>query len=99
MAKDLVEQLNRIGHKAELLTTRYTGLKQENKRLRETLADRDAEVLALKAQLQKERLEVEHLRVSSAIAPSSQTLSETRAFISDLVREIDSCVDDLIRDV
>ncbi|MDE6463701.1 MAG: hypothetical protein K2L16_03595 [Muribaculaceae bacterium] len=99
MAKDPAEQLNRIGHKAELLVTRYSLMKQENKRLRAELAERDAEIMALKGSLEHLRLEVEHLRISSAIAPDTATLADTRAFIANLVREIDACVDDLIRDV
>lgn len=99
MAKDLEEQLTRIGHKAELLATHYSTLKQENARLRTELSDCRVQILALKGDLEKARIELEHLRISSALTPSSKTLAETRAYISDLVREIDACVDDLIRDV
>ncbi len=99
MAKDLAEQLARIGHKAELLTTRYSVMRQENKRLHALLDEREAELLALKGKLEKISLEAEHLKISSAIAPDTATLAGTRAFIANLVREIDACVDDLIRDV
>lgn len=99
MANDLSEQLTRIGHKAELLITRYGMLKQELKRAKAALAEREARILALTAELEHSRLETEHLRLAATVAPTSQSLLETRAFVADLVREIDACVDDLIRDV
>lgn len=99
MANDLTEQLTRIGHKAELLTTRYGMLVQELRRLRADLAERDARILALQADLEHSRLEAEHLRLAANVAPTVQSLQQSRAFVADLVREIDACVDDLIRDV
>lgn len=99
MAKDLSEQLNRIGNKAELLITHYSIMKQELERLRSQLADRDAQILSLRKEVQQLKTETEHLRISSAIAPSTATLADTRTFITNLVREIDTCVEDLIRDV
>lgn len=99
MANDLTEQLTRIGHKAELLTTRYGMLVQEVRRLRSELADRQAQILALQASLERSRLETEHLRLAANVAPTPQSLQQSRAFVANLVREIDACVDDLIRDV
>lgn len=99
MANDLSEQLTRLGHKAELLCTRYQMLVQEVKRLKSELGERDARILALTADLEQSRIETEHLRVASNMAPTRQSLIETRAYVANLVREIDACVDDLIRDV
>ncbi|MDE6121289.1 MAG: hypothetical protein K2F63_05820 [Muribaculaceae bacterium] len=99
MALELAEQLSRLGHKAELLTTRYATLRQENQELRNELLDLQAAVKARDALIQKLEIEIEHLRVSSVIAPDSQSIHQTRALISDLVREIDACVADLIGDV
>lgn len=99
MANDLSEQLKRIGHKAELLTTRYGMLVDELRRTKEALAEREARILALTAELEQSRLETEHLRLAANVAPTPQSLLESRAFVADLVREIDACIDDLIRDV
>ena len=99
MAKDLGEQLARIGHKAELLVTRQQMLLKQNADLRQQLDDCRAQVIALQGQLQKANMELEHLRISSALSPDSKTVAETRAFISNLVREIDACVDQLVREV
>ncbi len=99
MANDLTEQLTRIGHKAELLTTRYGMLVQEMRRLKEKLSESEARILALTGELERSRLEAEHLRLAANVSPTPQSLLESRAFVANLVREIDACVDDLIRDV
>lgn len=99
MAKDLAEQLSRIGHKAELLVTRYATLKEHNSQLRERLIELEANLRARDAVIEKQRLELEHLRISSAIAPDTATAREARATLTELVREIDACVADLMKDI
>lgn len=99
MARDLAEQLSRLGHKAELLTTRYATLRRQNEELRSEVLDLQAAVQARDARIERLELEVEHLRVSSVLAPDSDAVRSTRAMISDLVREIDACVADLMGDI
>lgn len=99
MAKDLAEQLSRIGHKAELLVTRYSTLKEHNARLRQQVLELQATLRAHEALIEKQRIELEHLRISSAIAPDTATAREARATLAELVREIDVCIADLMKDV
>ncbi|MCM1066224.1 MAG: hypothetical protein NC418_01460 [Muribaculaceae bacterium] len=99
MAKDLAEQLSRIGHKAELLVTRFNTLKEQNTRLRSELLDMQAALRARDAVIEKQAIEIEHLKISSAIAPDVATAREARATLSELVREIDACVADLMKEV
>lgn len=99
MAKDLSEQLNRIGHKAELLVTRFGTLKEENEALRARQLELEAEVESLKKLNEKQSVELEFLRVSGAIAPDSAAARDARAKLSDLVREIDACIADLMKDI
>lgn len=99
MAKDLSDQLSRLGHKAELLATRYATLRAENERLRNEIMDLQSTVKALETSNEKLRLEVEHLQISSAIAPDGESVRQTRVVISNLVREIDACIADLMGDV
>ena len=99
MAKDFAEQLSRIGHKAELLVTRYSTLKEHNARLRQQVLELQATLRAHEALIEKQRIELEHLRMSSAIAPDTATAREARATLAELVREIDVCIADLMKDV
>lgn len=99
MAKDLAEQLSRIGHKAELLVTRYESLKTENQALRERVQELEARLLCCDKTIEKQAVEIEHFRISSAIAPDAATARKARTILAELVREIDACVADLIKDV
>ncbi len=99
MAKDLAEQLARIGHKAELLVTRYSTLKEQNEELRRRLLEAEAELRAREAIIERQNIELEHFRVSSALAPDAATAREARATLTELVREIDACVADLMKEV
>lgn len=99
MAKDFAEQLSRIGHKAELLVTRYSTLKEQNAQLRKQLLELQAALRARDALIEKQNIELEHLRVSSALAPDAATARDARATIAELVREIDACVADLMKDI
>lgn len=99
MAKDLAEQLNRIGHKAELLVTRYSTLREDNQRLQARVQELENELEASRRKIEQLQTQVEHFRISSALAPDSRTASETRAIITRIVRDIDACVADLMKDV
>lgn len=99
MAKDLAEQLNRIGHKAELLVTRFASLKEQNQELRQQVLELQATVQAQKAEIEKQRVQIEHFRISSALAPDTATAKETRAIIAQIVRDIDACVADLMKEI
>ena len=99
MAKDFAEQLSRIGHKAELLVTRYSTLKEHNTQLRKQLVELQAALRARDAVIEKQNLELEQLRISSALAPDTATAREARATLIELVREIDACVADLMKDI
>ena len=99
MAKDFAEQLSRIGHKAELLVTRYSTLKEQNAQLRKQLLELQAALRARDALIEKQNIELEHLRVSSALAPDAATARDARATIAELEREIDACVADLMKDI
>ena len=73
MATELSEQLTRPGHKAELLVTRYSTLRADNDRLREEVLELQAQLTASRARIEKLEIELESLRLSSAIAPDTES--------------------------
>ena len=99
MATELSEQLTRLGHKAELLVTRYATLQAALRRHKEELTELQAQLAAANARIEKLEVENEYLRISSAIAPDTESAIRARAMLSDLVREIDACVADLMKDI
>lgn len=99
MATELSEQLTRLGHKAELLVTRFATLQEANRRLREENTGLQAQLAAANGRIERLEVENEYLRVSSAIAPDTESAIRARATLSDLVREIDACVAELKKDI
>jgi len=95
MAANLQHRLESISSKAQLLTERYVEL-LEIKRAA------DAEIGELRAQLERQqremahlRQQIEHLQVVTTIAPKREDVERSRAFLSQLVRDIDKCIAEL----
>ena len=96
MASDLAEQLERISDKSRLLLIRFGELQKRNAALTSELQDMRATLVARDAEIEKLRLELEYLRIATNIAPDSKSKEAVYATISDLVREIDRCITDLM---
>ena len=99
MAKALAEQLARLGHKSELLVTRFATLRRRNEELVQELEELRATLRARDAQIERLQLEREHLRVSAAVAATPEDVRRARTLVSELVRDIDLCIADLTRDI
>lgn len=99
MAKDFAEQVARIGRKAELLATRLQMVEKRNAALAAQLAELEERHRRTLTELERSRAELEFLRMGSVMAADKATKAKAKALISDLVREIDACVDDLTRDI
>ena len=99
MATELTEQLTRLGHKAELLVTRYDSLQSDVRRLRDEVVELKSELAAANATIEKLKVDNEYLRVSSALAPDTGSAIKTREILSGLVWEIDACVADLKKEL
>lgn len=99
MAKDFAEQLTRLGHKSELLVTRYESLRRRNLELSRELEELRAALRARDTQIERLLLEQEHLRVSAVVAATPDDVKRARALVAELVRDIDVCIADLTRDI
>lgn len=99
MARDYSEQITRLEHKIELLLTRHEMVLESRRRLADELSATQAALHASQAALEKMQVQIEYLQVSSALATDDATVLQTRNLLSDLVREIDACIADIIKDV
>ncbi len=95
MAANLQQRLDSIRSKALLLTERYSEM-LEQKRAAE------AQIAELRAQLQRQQREmsimkqqIENLQVVTTLAPKREDVERSRAFLSQLVRDIDKCIAEL----
>ncbi|MDE6324504.1 MAG: hypothetical protein K2L85_10295 [Paramuribaculum sp.] len=95
MAADLQQRLESIRSKASLLTERYVELLEEKRAA-------EAKIAQLQSTLQRQQHEIdllrqqnEQLRVVTTLSPKREDVERSRAFLSQLVRDIDKCIAEL----
>jgi len=95
MAADLQQLIDGLSAKAQVLTDRYALVVNQrdraleaNRKLRQALLDSQAEAAGVRRQL-------ELLRVTSSLTPGDADISATRTLLSDMLREIDKCINEL----
>jgi uncharacterized coiled-coil DUF342 family protein len=96
MADNFSEQLERVTMKSRMVVERYNAVCEEKSALESQIEELKASLLAQNAELDKLRLEIEYLRVATTLTPNSEEQQKVRDKISNLVREIDRCITDLI---
>lgn len=98
MAVNLQQQLDRVSAKARLLLEKYRMLNDEKAALESENERLKADVLSRDRELEKLRREIEYQHVATTIAPDRTDLAQTRTLITNLVRDIDRCIADLMDD-
>ncbi len=95
MAATLQQRLESIRSKALLLTERYAEVLEEKRAA-------EAQIDELRAQLQRQQREMSHLKqqienlqVVRTISRKREDVERSRAFLSQLVRDIDKCIAEL----
>jgi len=95
MAGDLQQRLESLRSKAQMLTSRYEMLLSDKR-------DADAKISELNTLVERQKREIgilnqqlENLRVVSTITPSRDDVQQSRAILSQLVRDIDKCISEL----
>lgn len=95
MASDIESTLKRLSEKSRFLTERFKVVSQERdeaqtqvSELQKALAERDRK-------MQRMGVELEYLKVSSAISPTAETVEATRAILRGLIADIDRCIAEL----
>jgi len=92
MAGNLQQRIDRLQSKATLLADRYRAVKRCREEAEGRAAELQAQVSRLERELALRDAEIERLKVSSVLAPDHRDVEATRAFLSELVREIDKCI-------
>lgn len=95
MASDLETTLTRLAEKSRFLTERFKVVTRQRDEALAAVEGLQKEVRDRDRQLQRMRAELEYLKVSSALAPTAESVTATRAMIRDLITEIDRCIADL----
>lgn len=95
MAANLQQRLESIRNKALLLKERHEALLAEHR-------DAEAQIAELRAQLTRQQREIvnlrqliEELQVVTTLSHGRDDVERSRAFLSQLVRDIDKCIAEL----
>ncbi len=92
MVTEYQQTIERIRHKAELIIQRYNILLQEKRNSEVKISELEELILRQKKEIEQLQLENEYLKVATTIVPDRNKVEQSRALLSELVREIDKCI-------
>jgi hypothetical protein len=95
MAANLQQRLDSIRGKATLLTQRYAELLEEKRAADAQIAELHTQLRRQQEEMARMRQEIESLQVVTTISRGREDVERSRAFLSQLVRDIDKCIAEL----
>ena len=95
MAANLQQRLESIRSKASLLTERYVELLEEKRAAEAKIAQLQSTLQHQQQEIDRLRQQNEQLRVVTTLSPKREDVERSRAFLSQLVRDIDKCIAEL----
>ena len=95
MASELHDTLARLQRKSAILIEKYQALLGECQLAQNELDSTRQRVQELEARVEQLETDNQYLRMAHTIAPSPESVAQSRAMISKLVRDIDRCISQL----
>ncbi len=95
MAGNLQQRIDKIESKAALLAERYAVLHNAKLRADARIDELNATIDSLQRNVADLNRQIEYLKVASVLSPDHRDVEETRALLTELVREIDKCINQL----
>lgn len=95
MAGNLQQRLESIKAKAEIITQRYKKVEEQKRAAELQIAELQDTIRRQHKELQNAMLRIEQLQVVNTVVPKREDVEQTRVILSELVREIDKCINDL----
>lgn len=95
MAGNLQQRIDKIEAKGALLAERFTLIRDAKRQADGQIAELNATIAGLHRDIADLTRQVEFLKVASVLTPDHRDVEETRAMLSELVREIDKCINQL----
>lgn len=95
MAANLQQRLDSIRGKATLLTQRYAELLEEKRAADAQIAELHTQLRRQQEEMARMKQQIESLQVVTTISRGREDVERSRAFLSQLVRDIDKCIAEL----
>ncbi|MCH5219176.1 MAG: hypothetical protein J1F20_01305 [Muribaculaceae bacterium] len=95
MASDLDSTLKRLAEKSRFMTERFKVVTRQRDEAIARIAELEKELHERDRRLESMQTELEYLKVSSVLSPTSESVAATRAIIKGLISDIDRCIADI----
>ena len=95
MQTNIASTLDRLGEKSRFLTERFKVVAQQRDEALARVAELEKQLHDSRRQLQLLQTETEYLKVSSVLAPTAESVTQTRVMIREIISEIDRCLAEL----
>ena len=95
MAANLQQRVDKIEAKAALLIERYELMLRAKQEAENRVRELTGTVERLERTIGDLNRQIEYLKVASVLTPDHKDVETTRAMLSELVREIDKCINRL----
>lgn len=95
MAVNLQQRIDKIEAKGALLAERFAKIREAKRDADVQIADMQATISAMQRNIDNLNRQIEYLKVVSILSPDHHDVETTRAKLSELVREIDKCINQL----
>ncbi|MCI8998493.1 MAG: DUF3450 domain-containing protein [Muribaculaceae bacterium] len=95
MAGTLQQRIDKIEAKGALLAERFALLREAKRQADGQIAEMKTTISMLHRNIDDLNRQIEYLKVASVLTPNHHDVEETRAILSELVREIDKCINQL----
>ena len=95
MTDNLQQTLERLRGKSEILIERYRKLLQEKQDVDLRIKELSTLIEQQQKEIDRQQQEIEYLKVVTTLTPNRNDVEKSRAFLSELVREIDKCIQEL----
>ncbi|MBE6318902.1 MAG: DUF3450 domain-containing protein [Bacteroidales bacterium] len=92
MTDNLQQTLERLRGKSEILIERYRKLLQEKQDVDLRIKELSTLIEQQQKEIDRQQQEIEYLKVVTTLTPNRNDVEKSRAFLSELVREIDKCI-------
>lgn len=95
MAEDLRQQLTRLAVKSQMLVSRYETQRALNRQLAERIAELERALEERRSEEHSLRSQLENLKVAATLSPTREDVARSRVMLSEILREIDKCIEQL----
>lgn len=95
MAANLQHRIEKIEAKAALMVERYELLRQAKAAADDRVARLEETLERQRREIEERDRQIEYLKMVSVLSPDHRDVEATRALLSELVREIDKCINKL----